>query len=71
MVFGIFSQKASGRIRGTGFKEYQQTFRLDIRENYFMERVVMPWNRQPREVFESPYLEGFKRCTDVALGDEV
>lgn len=52
-------------------KSHQGRFGLDIRENYFMERVVKPWNRQPRLVAESPSAEGFKGCTDVALGIEV
>ena len=58
-------------MRGNGLKLHQGRFRLEIGRNFFMERVVKHWTRLPREVGESPALEGFKKRAEVALGDMV
>jgi len=54
-----------------GLKLHQGRFSLDIRKNFFTERVVRHRNRLPREVVVSPSLEMLKKHVDVALWNMV
>ena len=49
----------------------QGTFRLDIRRKFLTQRVVMHWNRLPKEAVDAPSLEAFKARLGVALGSLV
>ncbi|KFQ06392.1 hypothetical protein N329_03837, partial [Haliaeetus albicilla] len=54
-----------------GSKLKEGRFRLDMRKKFFTMRVVMHWNRLPREVVDAPSLAVFKVRLDGALSNLV
>ena len=67
----LFMRADSDRTRGSGLKLRRGRFRLDTGRKFFTQRVVMHWNRLPREVVDAPFLEAFKARLDVTLGSLV
>jgi len=68
---GLFSQVTTDRMRGNSLKLCHGKLKLDIRKNFFTERVIKCWNTLPREVVESPAVGMFKRHVDSVLRDMV
>lgn len=46
----LFVQAISDRTRENGLKLFLGEVQMDIRKNFFIERVDKHWNRMPREV---------------------
>ena len=67
----LFTREDSDRTRGNGFKLGQRRFRLHTGRRFFTQRVVMHWNRFPKEAVDAPSLEACKARLDVALGSLV
>jgi len=61
----------SDRTNGNGHKLKHMRFPLNITKHCFSGRGTEHWHRLPREVAERPYLEMFKSCLDMVLGNRL
>ena len=60
----LFKLKES-KCRGhTHAVQYRKISRLDIRHNFFTERVIKPWNNLPQSIISSPNVKTFKKNYD-------
>ena len=64
-----FSRVCNDRTRENGFKLKECRFWLDIRKKSFTVRVVRHWNRLPRDVVDTPFLETYKARLNQAPGN--
>ena len=64
----LFVMDASVR-RGHRFKLYKPRFRLDIRKNFFSQRVVNIWNSLPDRVVAAPSINTFKSYIGIYLAE--
>jgi hypothetical protein len=54
-------------LRGHDKKLFTGRCRLEIRRNFFSQRVIDNWNSLPQEVIDSESVNGFKRRLDKHL----
>jgi hypothetical protein len=55
---------AANQTRGHSLKLRGLTSRVNVRKNFFTERVVNPWNSLPNHVVTAPTLNLFKQNLD-------
>lgn len=55
------------RTCGNDSKLHHGKFRLGIRKNYFVVRVVKHWENFPSDLIDVPYLTVLKKHLDYAL----
>ncbi len=56
----FFKLAGHNRTRGHRFKNTKVMFRLEIRRNFFSQRVVSKWNELPQYVVEAESVNAFK-----------
>ena len=64
----LFTFDRNTRTRGHTLKMYKNKCNLDIRKNFFSNRVIDSWNKLPQYVIDSGSLNIFKKHLDEALG---
>ena len=60
----FFTLSVGSRTRGHGFKLSKNRARLELRRNFFSQRVVNAWNKLPDEVTDVRSVNAFKHAVD-------
>ena len=61
----LFSMKDYDKLRGHDMKvHHSRVSKLDIRHNFFTNRVITPWNNLPNHVIKSKTVKQFKDSYD-------
>ena len=64
----FFEVRNSNRLRGHSQTLKKQKYRLDVKKNYFCNRVVDSWNKLPESVIGASNLTLFKKNLDEWMG---
>ena len=60
----FFKLSGYSKIRGYIYKIVKTSFRLDVRKNFFSNRVVDAWNELPQYVLDAGIVNSFKARLD-------
>ena len=63
----IFFEMNKNDLRGHSWKLFKKRSKLEVRKNFFSNRVVDEWNALPQEVIESLTVSAFKKRLDHHL----
>ncbi|KAK4321891.1 hypothetical protein Pmani_007354 [Petrolisthes manimaculis] len=66
----LFERQEDDRTRGHSKKLYVRISRLNIRKNFFGNRVVENWNDLPEQVITSGSVLKFERALDKVWGSQ-
>ncbi len=65
-ISDMFNASHTGQLRGTLKKFSKKQCRLDIRKNFFTQRVVKPWNKLTDDAVSQSKVKVFKKILRVA-----
>ena len=63
----MFPMVEEPRTKDHSFKIRGKPFRIEVRRNFFTQRVVNVWNSLPQKVVEAKMLCDFKKELNIAL----
>jgi len=61
----FFQRSDTTHLRGHSHKLSVNRCRLQLRQNFFSQRVISDWNRLPQDVVDAPSVNSFKNRLDT------